>query len=160
MTIENWKGINIKGGTNTVSGNTFNETAEGFTKVIWSTFSKMYSFALWGRWLLEQIGVQIDEKVTDEDLVIEVSNQLAQNRYLVVMDNLETLIAKEGQWKDNAYRNFLVQWTGTNSSSVVLITSREQPSLPSNALNRSQWESLGGLSNREGANLLEALNVQ
>ena len=24
MTIENWKGINIKGGTNTVSGNTFN----------------------------------------------------------------------------------------------------------------------------------------
>ena len=24
MTIENWKGINIKGGTNTVSGNTLN----------------------------------------------------------------------------------------------------------------------------------------
>lgn len=24
MTIENWKGINIKGGTNTVSDNTFN----------------------------------------------------------------------------------------------------------------------------------------
>ncbi len=138
----------------------FCETVEGFTKVIWSTFSKMYSFALWGRWLLEQIGVRIDEKVTDEDLVILVSNRLAKDRYLVVIDNLETLIEKGGQWKDNAYQNFLVRWTGTSSSSVVLITSREQPSLPDSALNRSIWKPLGGLSNREGADLLQALHVQ
>ncbi|MDJ0595196.1 MAG: tetratricopeptide repeat protein, partial [Pleurocapsa sp. MO_226.B13] len=138
----------------------FCETVKGFTQVIWSTFSKMYSFAIWGRWLLEQIGVQIDEKVSDEDLVILVSDRLAKNRYLVVMDNLETLIDQGGQWKDHAYRQFLVRWTGTTSPSVVLITSREQPSLPDNALNRSIWQPLGGLSQREGADLLQALQVQ
>ena len=138
----------------------FCETAPGFKQVIWSTFSKMYSFAIWGRWLLEQIGMPIDEKVRDEDLVILVSNQLVKEDYLVVLDNLETLIDKNGQWKDYAYRNFLVHWTGTSSSSVVLITSREQPSLPPNALNRSIWEQLGGLSNGEGAELLQALQVE
>ncbi len=138
----------------------FYETATGFKQVIWSTFSKRYRFAIWGRWLLEQIGVQIDEKVPDEDLVILVSNQLAEEGYLVVMDNLETLIDQSGQWQDNAYQNFLVRWTGTSSNSVVLITSREQPLLPDNALNRSRWETLGGLSNGEGADLLQALDVQ
>ena len=138
----------------------FCETVKGFTQVIWSTFSKMYSFAIWGRWLLEQIGVRIDEKVTDEDLAILVSDRLAKDRYLVVMDNLETLIDQGGQWKDHAYRQFLVRWTGTTSPSVVLITSREQPSLPDNALNRTIWQPLGGLSKREGADLLQALQVQ
>lgn len=218
MTPENWKGINIKGGTNTFSGNTFvfngqssvapsvilDETLpsldrwqgredelaniqqwlrssavrligitaaggygkstlaakvfapmQGFTHRFWVTFSQPFRFNQWGRGLLERTNFLIDEKASDEDLANAVIQQLAVNRWLLVLDNLETLLADEACWKP--YQRFLQKWADANSKSVVLLTSRERPVL---SVLDSEWLSLKGLAQGAGVGLLEALKVR
>ncbi len=132
--------------------------AASFPQRIWATFSDAYPFAVWGRWLLDKLEKPAPEK--PEDLLIAVCHCLQTERYLLVLDNLETLLHNDGQWRDQAYDQFLLRWFGSSSESKILVTSREQPTLPNNTLNQSQWLKLDGLSTDAGVALLQALEIQ
>ncbi|MEH2423759.1 MAG: NB-ARC domain-containing protein [Nostoc sp.] len=133
------------------------KVAASFPQQVWATFSDAYPFAVWGRWLLDKLEKPAPEK--PEDLLIAVCDCLQTERYLLVLDNLETLLQNDGQWQDQAYSDFLGRWFGSSSESKILVTSREQPTLPSNTLNQSQWLRLDGLSTDAGVALLQALEI-
>ena len=132
--------------------------AASFPQTIWATFSDAYPFAVWGRWLLDKLEKPAPEK--PEDLLIAVCHCLQTERHLLVLDNLETLLHNDGKWQDQAYSQFLGDWFGSNSESKILVTSREQPTLPNNTLNQSKWLQLDGLSTDAGVALLQALDIQ
>jgi tetratricopeptide (TPR) repeat protein len=136
------------------------ESSQKFSHKIWATFSEPYAFGIWGRWVLAQLDRQVQEQVTDEDLVKALTNRLAEVPCLVVMDNLETLLTGTGDWQQEAYQRFLQRWLGMGGASVVMVTSREQPKLPDNALNRSRWCRLQGLETAAGIALLQQLQVE
>ncbi|MEH1874494.1 tetratricopeptide repeat protein, partial [Nostoc sp.] len=132
--------------------------AASYPQPIWATFSDAYPFAVWGRWLLDKLEKPAPEK--PEDLLIAVCACLETERHLLVLDNLETLLHNDGQWRDQAYDQFLLRWFGSSSESKILVTSREEPMLPSNTLNQSKWLKLDGLSLDAGVALLQALEIQ
>ncbi|MDJ0737391.1 MAG: tetratricopeptide repeat protein, partial [Nostocaceae cyanobacterium] len=134
------------------------DAAGEFTQQIWTTFSQVYPFAVWGRWLLDVLKQPAPEK--PEELMIAVCNALQLERYLLIWDNLETILEANGKWRDDAYRQFLLRWFSSQSSSKILVTSREQPALPANTLNYSRWLSLDGLNTDAGVALLQALEIQ
>ncbi|MBP5971887.1 tetratricopeptide repeat protein [Brasilonema sp. CT11] len=133
-------------------------TAQSFETKLWATFSQNYPFAVWGRWLLEKLGKATPEK--EADLLTVVCNNLRTGRYLLVLDNLETLLEANGEWHDKTYYDFLLRWLSSESESVILVTSREQPQLPPNTLNYCRWLPLKGLSTDAGVALLEDLDIQ
>jgi tetratricopeptide (TPR) repeat protein len=133
-------------------------TAQSFEKQVWATFSQNYPFAVWGRWLLEKLGKATPEK--EADLLTAVCNNLRTGRYLLVLDNLETLLEANGEWHDKTYYDFLLRWLSSHTESVILVTSREQPQLPPNTLNYCRWLPLKGLSTDAGVALLEDLDIQ
>ncbi|QDL09904.1 transcriptional regulator [Brasilonema octagenarum UFV-E1] len=133
-------------------------TAQSFEKQVWATFSQNYPFAVWGRWLLEKLGKATPEK--EADLLTAVCNNLRTGRYLLVLDNLETLLEANGEWHDKTYYDFLLRWLSSHTETVILVTSREQPQLPPNTLNYCRWLPLKGLSTDAGVALLEDLDIQ
>lgn len=133
-------------------------TAQSFEKQVWATFSQNYPFAVWARWLLEKLGKATPEK--EADLLTAVCNNLRTGRYLLVLDNLETLVEANGEWHDKTYYDFLLRWLSSHTESVILVTSREQPQLPPNSWNYCRWLPLKGLSTDAGVALLEDLDIQ
>ncbi|HEY9828445.1 MAG TPA: tetratricopeptide repeat protein, partial [Stenomitos sp.] len=124
---------------------------------IWVTMNQPYRFSELGRWLLGKLGYELDEKADDDSVATELTNRLAEQRCLVVLDNLETLLDRNGQWYLPGYEGFLLKWLEYGRNSVVLITSREQPCLPSR---NSYWHPpLTGLVATEGAKLLQDYGV-
>ena len=138
-----------------------NEQQSNFSRVLWLKLAQFYNFSVWGRGLLKLLGETIDEQANDEDLIHVVIHNLSQQRYLLVLDNLESLLQEGRQWQDVAYQQFLLQWLEYGQGSIVLITSRERPDIPLNMLPRSRWlDGLGGLSLEEGEALLRGLGIQ
>ncbi|MFM6133290.1 MAG: NB-ARC domain-containing protein, partial [Sphaerospermopsis kisseleviana] len=144
-------------GKSTLVGKIFDDL-QNFDQKIWTSFSQAYSFSIWGRWVLEELKQPAPEK--DEELLIALCNCLQNGRYLLVWDNLETLIHDNGQWQDPAYGQFLLRWFGSNSRSLIFVTSREKPTLPNNTLSYCQWLGLDGLSISAGVALLKDLQIQ
>ncbi|WP_277926137.1 tetratricopeptide repeat protein [Nostoc sp. FACHB-857] len=134
------------------------DVAADFPQQLWVSFSDAYPFAVWGRWLLDELNKPAPEK--PEDLLIAVCHCLQTEKYLLVLDNLETLLQDDGQWHDEVYAQFWARWFGSSSESKILLTSREQPTLPNNTLNQSRWLPLGGLDTDAGVALLQALEIQ
>ncbi|MBD2665228.1 tetratricopeptide repeat protein [Richelia sinica FACHB-800] len=165
--IQNWLNLpNIKligvtaaggFGKSTLVGKIF-DNLQNFDHKIWTSFSQAYPFGIWGRWVLEQLKQPAPER--DEELLIALCNCLQKGRYLLVWDNLETLLTDNGQWQDAAYGEFLLRWFGSNSPSVILVTSREKPTLPNNTLSYSKWLDLPGLATDAGVALLRNLQVE
>ncbi len=134
------------------------EAAQGFEQVLWTTFSLTYSFAVWGGWLLDELGKTTPQD--EDELIIAICQALQQKRYLLVLDNLETLLNQDGGWLDQGYSKFFQRWFAAASSSIILMTSRQQPQLPRNTLNQSHWLSLDGLDLPAGVALLRELEIQ
>ena len=116
------------------------EQAEGFQKKLWVSFRPLFAehefppFQAFGRWFGHKFGYQPSLGWTDAELTMEALNRLAQQRCLLVLDNLETLLDSAGQWRDLGYQNFFRLWFETGGKGVLLVTSREAPHLPSNHL--------------------------
>nr|WP_084776902.1 tetratricopeptide repeat protein [Anabaena sp. PCC 7108] len=144
-------------GKSTLVGKIYDDL-QNFDQKIWTSFSQAYPFGIWGRWVLEQLKQPVPEK--DEELIIALCNCLQNGRYLLVWDNLETLLHDNGQWQDPTYGEFLLRWFGSNSRSLILVTSREKPTLPNNTLSYCQWLGLDGLSISAGVALLKDLQIQ
>ena len=106
-------------------------------------FIQPYSLAQFGRWLLEQLGRDYDEKWDEETLIGQIIAGLIAEPCLLVLDNMETVIPAEGK---SVYGQFLSQWLGNGGNSKLLLTSREQPTLAPNLQPRCYWLPLKGLA--------------
>ncbi|MBW4608316.1 MAG: hypothetical protein KME22_14130 [Hassallia sp. WJT32-NPBG1] len=111
------------------------EAAQGFEQVLWTKFSLTYSFAVWGGWLLDELGKPTPQD--ENELIIAICQTLQQKRYLLVLDNLETLLNQDGSWLEPGYSKFFLRWFGAASKSIILMTSRQQPQLPTDTLNKT-----------------------
>ncbi|MBF2046834.1 MAG: tetratricopeptide repeat protein [Elainella sp. C42_A2020_010] len=134
------------------------ETVLGFAQILWVNFTQAHSFGLWAREVLRLLGAgDLEASLADQQVITFGVNYLSQRRYLVVMDNLETLLQPGGEWQDGAYEQFLLRWLERGRQTVLLLTSREQPQLPQE---RSYWKDLPGLTVAAGVALLESRGIR
>jgi tetratricopeptide (TPR) repeat protein len=120
-------------------------------RVLWVSFIQPYPLAQFGRWLLEQLGRAYDEKWDEETLIGQIVEGLIAEPYLLVLDNMETVIPAEGK---SVYGQFLSQWLGNGGNSKLLLTSREQPVFSANLLPRCYWLALKGLAEADAMRLV------
>ncbi len=120
-------------------------------RVLWVNFIQPYPLAQFGRWLLEQLGRDYDEKWDEETLIGQVIAGLIAEPCLLVLDNMETVIPAKGK---SVYGQFLSQWLGNGGNSKLLLTSREQPTLAPNLLPRCYWLPLKGLAEADAIRLV------
>lgn len=134
------------------------ETSTGFEQVLWVNFTQAHSFGVWAREVLRLLGAgDLDADLSDQQVMTLGMNYLSNQRYLVVMDNLETLLQPQGGWQDDAYEQFLLRWLEWGKQTVLLLTSRESPQLP---LERNHWRDLHGLTLSAGVALLESRGIR
>jgi tetratricopeptide (TPR) repeat protein len=120
-------------------------------RVLWVSFIQPYPLAQFGRWLLEQLGRAYDEKWDEETLIGQIVAGLSAEPYLLVLDNMETVIPAEGK---SVYGQFLSQWLGNGMHSKLLLTSREQPVFSANLQPRCYWLALKGLAEADAIRLV------
>jgi tetratricopeptide (TPR) repeat protein len=120
-------------------------------RMLWVSFIQPYTLAQFGRWLLEQLGRDYDEKWDEETLIGQIIAGLIAEPCLLVLDNMETVISAEGK---SVYSQFLSQWLGNGGNSKLLLTSREQPTLAPNLLPRCYWLPLKGLAEADAIRLV------
>jgi tetratricopeptide (TPR) repeat protein len=131
------------------------EQALGFDDQFWVYFDQFYRFGQWGRWILAQLGQEFDERLHDEQLRVALVNCLSKRRFLLVLDNLETVLEDKLQWQP--YELFLQALCNSSGVSKVLITSRIKPErLPLS----SKEMNLKGLSEKAALDFLEIMKVQ
>jgi tetratricopeptide (TPR) repeat protein len=97
--------------------------------VLWVNFNQPYPLAQFGRWLLEELKQNYDEKWNDGQLIDAISKGLTAKPCLLVLNNLETVLTAP---VNLVYQQFLQKWLNTESSSKLLVTSREQLKFPVN----------------------------
>ncbi len=122
--------------------------------MLWVSFTQAFSLPQVGRWLLaEQLGREYDEKWDQGTLIRQMVQGLteAEPRCLLVLDNLETVLAQD------SYRQFLRAWLRYWQHSKVLVTSREQPDVALNLRRRGQWLSLTGLVEPDAVKLAKEI---
>ncbi|MDA0867528.1 MAG: tetratricopeptide repeat protein, partial [Cyanobacteria bacterium] len=112
-----------------------------------------------GRALLElAVPLAEVEAIDEKDLPQRLLRHLQTGRYLLVIDNLESLLSPTGQWQ-SGYGAFLEAFRELGTQSVLLIASREYPERYYSWLH-AQWLRLDqGLQPLEGAVLLRELGV-
>jgi len=120
-------------------------------RVLWVSFIQPYPLAQFGRWLLEQLGRDYDEKWDEETLIGQIVEGLVAEPCLLVLDNMETVMPAEGK---SVYGQFLSQWLGNGMHSKLLLTSREQPVFSANLLPRCYWLALKGLAEADAMRLV------
>ncbi|MEL6814302.1 MAG: tetratricopeptide repeat protein, partial [Cyanobacteria bacterium J06598_3] len=110
---------------------------------------------------LKELGVPLAQvqAIDDKDLPQRLLRHLQTGRYLLVIDNMESLLSPEGEWQ-SGYGEFLRGFQNAGSNSVLLLASREYPQRYF-GWRRSQWLMVEkGLSSAEGAALLRGLEVE
>jgi tetratricopeptide (TPR) repeat protein len=129
-----------------------------FPQKIWATMSQPYAFGDFGRWILGQLGFTLDEKADDKALAQFLIQQLMEQRCLVAIDNLETLLDENGVWQLPGYEAFFLRWLEYGRNSVILVTSRERPRLLGQ---NCFWQAtLTGLTPTDGMLLLRSQGVE
>jgi len=133
----------------------------GFAGKFWADVREGTTIAALAARALLELGV-LPEQVRDleeKDLVPRLLRHLQQGRYLLAIDNLESVLTAAGDWK-SGYEAFLDGFQALGSASVVLLGSREYPSQYF-GWQQSRWLTVEqGLEPAEGAALLAALEVE
>ncbi|MEI6430313.1 MAG: tetratricopeptide repeat protein, partial [Pseudanabaena sp. ELA607] len=109
---------------------------------------------------IAQLGQKSLEQVNnlpEVDLGYELAAVLQGQGYLVVLDNLESLLDGDGNLESVLWREFLQNWANNGEGSKVLITTREEPNLPK--LRFFRYELRDGLADAEGAELLREFRI-
>ncbi|WP_051463603.1 tetratricopeptide repeat protein [Leptolyngbya sp. PCC 6406] len=126
--------------------------AAGFAQGIWLNLNLKPSFQEVGRHLYQEIkSLALEEQTDDQLLQRYLIAALMQRPYLVVLDQVEAVMATEG-WP--TLRGFLAAWQQQGYGSMVLLTSRE-PVLPAG----THRLDLGGFTESEGVAYLERRRV-
>ena len=124
-----------------------------FDRGFWADVSSGVLFTDLARQVIEAFGGRVPEQETA--LVDGLVSCLQSGRFLLVVDNLESLLTAEGQWSSEFYGDFFNAWLELGSNSTILVTTREKPDLRG-----MEWLDLTGLSVTEGANLLAELGIK
>ncbi|MDF0551488.1 tetratricopeptide repeat protein [Kamptonema sp. UHCC 0994] len=145
-------------GKSTLAAKLYVETP-GFEGKFWADVSQKPSFSVLARRILKEFGKSpgIVEQIEESRLVEVVVNCLREGRFLLVVDNLETLLQAGGGWQDSVYKAFFTRWIECAGKSEVLVTSQEIPDLYQ--VNPC-WVELRGIKPDEGMALLKSLGIQ
>ncbi|MBS9391340.1 MAG: tetratricopeptide repeat protein [Dolichospermum sp. WA123] len=130
------------------------ETIAGFTKRFWADVSSGAIFTDVATQVLQDFGFRVPEQETQ--LVQTLVKCLQSDEYLLIIDNLESLLQTDGIWGSQFYEEFFTTWVECGGKSKVIVTTRERPELPK----RWEWLPLSGLKIEDGIKLLTALGIQ
>ncbi len=147
-------GIEGIGGTGkSVLASKIYEEIDEFPKRFWADVSSgAILFSDLARRVLTEFGSSVPDN--ELELVNALIQCLRSRQYLLVIDNLESLLTIERKWKSQFYQDFFNSWLEFGSNSKILITTRERPELMG-----FEWLLLKGLKTEEGANLLTELGI-
>lgn len=90
-----------------------------------------------------------------EQLIFALLESLRQRPYLLVVDNLETLLDQERHFL-GSYKDFFNRWIEHGAVSTLVLTTQTQPEVMEG---HGCWLSLQGLEATEGARLLQELGI-
>jgi hypothetical protein len=124
------------------------KTIAGFTKRFWADVSSGAIFTDVATQVLQDFGFRVPEQETQ--LVQTLVKCLQSDEYLLIIDNLESLLKTNGIWGSQFYEDFFKTWVECGGKSKVIVTTRERPELPK----RFQWLPLSGLKIADGVDLL------
>ncbi|MHC5735444.1 tetratricopeptide repeat protein, partial [Nostoc sp.] len=126
---------------------------EGFPKRFWGDVSNGAGFSDLARQVLSEFGFPVPEQETQ--LMQALVKCLQSGQYLLIIDNLESLLQPDRQWGSQFYGDFFNSWVECGGNSKVIVTTRERPELP-----KFTWLPLKGLQVAEGIALLTALGIR
>ena len=130
------------------------EEIEGFTKLFWADVSSgAIIFSDLAQRVLTEFGCRVPEE--ELELVNALVRCLRSGKYLLVIDNLESLLKTDRNWRSQFYEEFFRAWIESGKESKILVTTRERP-----RLEEFEWLSLKGLKKEEGTALLAELGVR
>ncbi|MGI2905460.1 tetratricopeptide repeat protein, partial [Tolypothrix sp. VBCCA 56010] len=129
------------------------EEIEGFSKRFWGDVSNGASFSDLARQVLTEFGFPVPEQ--EANLVEALVKCLRTGQFLLIIDNLESLLQPDRQWGSLFYGDFFNAWVESGGHSKVLVTTRERPELKG-----FEWLPLKGLQVEEGVALLTALGIR
>lgn len=130
------------------------EEIEGFTKRFWADVSYGAIFTDVATQVLQDFGYKVPNQETQ--LVQTLVKCLQSDEFLLIIDNLESLLQTDGTWGSQFYEDFFTTWVECGVKSKVIVTTRERPELPK----RFQWLPLSGLKIADGVALLTDLGIQ
>ncbi|OUL23200.1 transcriptional regulator [Nostoc sp. T09] len=147
-------GIEGIGGTgkSMLAAKIYNEIA-GFPKRFWGDVSYGASFSDLARQVLSEFGFPIPDE--EAQLVEALVRCLRSSEFLLIIDNLESLLQPNRHWGSLFYGDFFNTWVEFGGNSKVIVTTRERPELKG-----FEWLLLKGLQVDEGVALLTALGIQ
>jgi tetratricopeptide (TPR) repeat protein len=129
------------------------EEIDRFSKRYWADVSTGAIFSELARQVLTEFGCRVPED--ESQLVTALVKCLQSGQYLLVIDNLESLLQDDGQWQSQFYEEFFQAWLEYGSNSKMLVTTRERPTLRG-----FEWLPLKGLKIADGVALLAELGIR
>ncbi|MDJ0594071.1 MAG: tetratricopeptide repeat protein, partial [Pleurocapsa sp. MO_226.B13] len=123
----------------------------------WADVSLKPDFTIFAEKVITAFGGKVTLPIDITQLINHLLYLLSQRRYLLVIDNLETLIDVEKNWQDEYYQQFFNRWLQQGKTSTLLITTREKPQ---SFQGLEHWYSLGGMKIAEGIKLLTKLGIR
>ncbi|OLP20037.1 hypothetical protein BST81_02010 [Leptolyngbya sp. 'hensonii'] len=139
-------------------------TELGFGAVLWADVSQQPEFLAFAKKVYQTFARTLSPEQEQRFAAAGTTEQinvllhcLRQQRYLLVVDNLETLLNLEQQWRDPGYHQFFSRWLAQGQTSAVLVTTREQPR---SLREVPTWRMLEGLNAVAGGKLLAAWGVE
>ena len=139
-------------GKSTLVAKVFEDRTD-FVDKLWIDLSQRPLFSLVAQGILTHFGKLYPDqlKEIEETRLTEVLiYYLQQQRFLLVLDNLESVLQDEG------YQNFLQHWLGKCHQTEILVTTQVVPNL---VQNKPTELALEGLSATEGRQLLQNLKI-
>ncbi len=143
-------------GKSTIASYLYQNTDFADKYKFWADVSLKPDFTIFAEKVITEFGGKVTHPIDITQLINDLLHLLSQHRYLLVIDNLETLIDLERNWQHEYYQQFFNRWLQQGTTSTLLITTREKPQ-SFQAL--QHWYPLGGMKIAEGITLLTKLEI-
>ncbi|MFB2921533.1 tetratricopeptide repeat protein [Aerosakkonema funiforme] len=128
-----------------------------FAAKYWADVSQKPDFAAFAEKTIPALGGSVTQTGDITQLINDLLKCLRQQRCLLVIDNLETLLNEAREFPDSAYQQLFSRWLQQGDTSTLLLTTQEQPKLLQAEKN---WYPLKGMTPSDGAELLQKLEIQ
>ncbi|MBE9226229.1 tetratricopeptide repeat protein [Phormidium sp. LEGE 05292] len=128
-----------------------------FAAKYWADVSQKPDFAAFAEKTIPALGGNVTQTGDTTQLINDLLKCLRQQRCLLVIDNLETLLNEAREFPDSAYQQLFSRWLQQGDTSTLLLTTQEQPKLLQAQKN---WYLLAGMTPSDGAELLQKLEIQ